>query len=104
MAALAWRIGESILLFKMPSLASSLQSLARAALAYSQSSLIFSGNVARADFHIVCPPVDQLSCHTPDVQDTCCVNSPGGLFLQTQFWDTNPVTGPSDSWTIHGLW
>lgn len=24
--------------------------------------------------------------------------------LQTQFWDTNPSTGPSNSWTIHGLW
>ncbi|KAI9844320.1 MAG: Ribonuclease T2 precursor (RNase T2) [Thelocarpon superellum] len=23
---------------------------------------------------------------------------------QTQFWDANPSTGPSDSWTIHGLW
>ena len=21
-----------------------------------------------------------------------------------QFWDTDPVTGPTDSWTIHGLW
>ncbi|KAH8898934.1 ribonuclease T2 [Thozetella sp. PMI_491] len=36
--------------------------------------------------------------------NTCCVNKPGGLFIQTQFWDTNPVTGPSNSWTIHGLW
>ncbi|KAJ2974344.1 hypothetical protein NUW58_g8687 [Xylaria curta] len=36
--------------------------------------------------------------------DTCCVNKPGGLFLQPQFWDTDPVTGPDDSWTIHGLW
>lgn len=35
---------------------------------------------------------------------TCCVNRPGGQFLQTQFWDTDPVTGPSNSWTIHGLW
>lgn len=24
--------------------------------------------------------------------------------MQTQFWDTKPTTGPSDSWTIHGLW
>ncbi|KAM0504500.1 hypothetical protein ACHAP0_002267 [Verticillium nonalfalfae] len=24
--------------------------------------------------------------------------------LQTQFWDSNPATGPDDSWTIHGLW
>ena len=27
-----------------------------------------------------------------------------GLLLQTQFWDTNPSTGPSNSWTIHGAW
>lgn len=27
-----------------------------------------------------------------------------GLIQQVQFWDTDPVTGPSDSWTIHGLW
>jgi ribonuclease T2 len=24
--------------------------------------------------------------------------------VQTQFWDTSPSTGPSNSWTIHGLW
>lgn len=24
--------------------------------------------------------------------------------LQTQFWDTDPSTGPTNSWTIHGLW
>ena len=24
--------------------------------------------------------------------------------MQTQFWDTDPVTGPTTSWTIHGLW
>ncbi|KAK0262106.1 hypothetical protein B0A54_05056 [Friedmanniomyces endolithicus] len=47
----------------------------------------------------------QLSCHnTSAVADLCCFNSPGGELLQTQFWDTAPVTGPSDSWTIHGLW
>jgi ribonuclease T2 len=31
-------------------------------------------------------------------------NAPGGQILQTQFWDTNPPTGPDDSWTLHGLW
>jgi len=36
--------------------------------------------------------------------DSCCVPTPGGLLLQTQFWDTSPATGPDDSWTIHGLW
>lgn len=39
-----------------------------------------------------------------EVADTCCFAAPGGLFLQTQFWDTNPPTGPTDKWTIHGLW
>jgi len=47
----------------------------------------------------------QLSCHnTSVVEDLCCFNAPGGALLQTQFWDTKPVTGPVDSWTIHGLW
>ena len=44
-----------------------------------------------------------LSCSGSST-NTCCINSPGGLFQQVQFWDTDPVTGPSDSWTIHGLW
>jgi ribonuclease T2 len=47
----------------------------------------------------------QLSCHnTTAVADLCCFNAPGGQLLQTQFWDTDPATGPDDSWTIHGLW
>ncbi|KAI0165204.1 ribonuclease M [Hypoxylon sp. FL1284] len=47
----------------------------------------------------------ELSCHnTTSVADTCCFNTPGGSLLQTQFWDTDPVVGPDDSWTIHGLW
>ncbi|KAG9248957.1 ribonuclease-like protein T2 [Calycina marina] len=47
----------------------------------------------------------QLSCqNTTAVADLCCFNAPGGQLLQTQFWDTSPSTGPSDSWTIHGLW
>jgi ribonuclease T2 len=47
----------------------------------------------------------QLSCHNNSaVADTCCFNYPGGQFLQTQFWDTNPPNGPKDSWTLHGLW
>ncbi|KAH6887131.1 ribonuclease T2-like protein [Thelonectria olida] len=45
-----------------------------------------------------------LSCHnTTSVSDTCCF-IPAGQILQTQFWDTDPVAGPTDSWTIHGLW
>jgi ribonuclease T2 len=50
-------------------------------------------------------PNAQLSCHNNSaVSDTCCFNYPGGQFLQTQFWDTNPPNGPQDSWTMHGLW
>ncbi|ROV96291.1 hypothetical protein VMCG_07737 [Cytospora schulzeri] len=45
------------------------------------------------------------SCSTAaSSASSCCVNKPGGQMLQTQFWDTDPVTGPSNSWTIHGLW
>lgn len=47
----------------------------------------------------------QLSCqNTTVVENLCCFNAPGGQLLLTQFWDTNPVTGPVDSWTVHGLW
>ncbi|KAK4992984.1 Ribonuclease T2 precursor (RNase T2) [Elasticomyces elasticus] len=50
-------------------------------------------------------PSPQLSCHnTTAVANLCCFNAPGGQLLQTQFWDTAPATGPSDSWTVHGLW
>ncbi|KAF2208453.1 hypothetical protein CERZMDRAFT_49284 [Cercospora zeae-maydis SCOH1-5] len=47
----------------------------------------------------------QLSCQNTTVQNNlCCFNAPGGALLLTQFWDTDPVVGPADSWTIHGLW
>jgi len=65
----------------------------------------------------------QTSCqNTTAVTDLCCFNAPGGQLVQTQFWDTSPSTGtlhhvyiicpsslliflgPSNSWTIHGLW
>ncbi|KAI0485052.1 ribonuclease M [Xylariaceae sp. FL0804] len=52
-----------------------------------------------------CSGTLQLSCHNTTKQtNTCCFNTPGGSLLQTQFWDTDPSEGPSDSWTIHGLW
>ncbi len=49
-----------------------------------------------------CPPQD------PSQVDSCCVETYGGLFLATQFWNT--FTGreaesqflPTDSWTLHG--
>jgi ribonuclease T2 len=47
----------------------------------------------------------QISCrNTTEVENLCCFLSPGGLVLQTQFWDFDPATGPDDSWTVHGLW
>ncbi|KDQ08403.1 hypothetical protein BOTBODRAFT_37976 [Botryobasidium botryosum FD-172 SS1] len=46
-----------------------------------------------------------ISCtNTTTVSNLCCFEYPGGLLMQTQFWDTSPATGPEDSWTIHGLW
>ncbi|KAJ7706869.1 ribonuclease T2-like protein [Mycena rosella] len=46
-----------------------------------------------------------VSCtNTTVVSNLCCFEAPGGLLLQTQFWDSSPSSGPSDSWTIHGLW
>ncbi|KOS18075.1 Ribonuclease Le2 [Escovopsis weberi] len=54
-----------------------------------------------------------LSCSdqaVPGEVDTCCVETFGGLILQTQFWSV--FTGlesegqllPANDWTIHGLW
>ncbi|KAH9828350.1 ribonuclease T2 [Teratosphaeria destructans] len=54
-----------------------------------------------------------LSCSAnanPARVDSCCVETYGGLVVQTQFWNT--YTGlesqgqllPADTWGIHGLW
>ncbi|CEL56543.1 ribonuclease T2 family, putative [Rhizoctonia solani AG-1 IB] len=52
-----------------------------------------------------CSTTGSASCTNTTVQSNlCCFEYPGGQLLQTQFWDFNPSTGPSDSWTIHGLW
>ncbi|KAI0695632.1 ribonuclease T2 [Cytidiella melzeri] len=52
-----------------------------------------------------CGTSGPASCtNTTKETNLCCFEAPGGLLLQTQFWDTDPSTGPSDSWTIHGLW
>ena len=51
-----------------------------------------------------CPAGTALSCqNTTIITDTCCTEVQGQV-LQVQFWDTDPATGPSDSWTVHGLW
>lgn len=52
-----------------------------------------------------CPVNLPFSCsNTSVVSDLCCFEHPGGVVLQTQFWDYNPAIGPSDLWTLHGLW
>ncbi|KAJ5333076.1 Ribonuclease T2 [Penicillium brevicompactum] len=51
-----------------------------------------------------CSSNSGYSCASSSTTPTCCFNYPGGALLQTQFWDTSPSTGPSTSWTIHGLW
>ncbi|QRW25474.1 ribonuclease T2 family [Rhizoctonia solani] len=52
-----------------------------------------------------CSVTGSASCTNTTAQSNlCCFEYPGGQLLQTQFWDFNPSTGPSDSWTIHGLW
>lgn len=47
-----------------------------------------------------------LSCAFQSVPniDGCCLNNPGGHFLQTQFWDPSPALGGNETWTVHGLW
>jgi hypothetical protein len=70
----------------------SLRSIAKFAAASAQIALFASSNVADAGTPPSCP-VDAntpLSCHnTTMITDTCCFNAPGG---------------PSNSWTVHGLW
>lgn len=53
--------------------------------------------------HTSCPIDSPWSCSVPG-GDSCCYEGQNGLFLQTQFWDYDPATGPSDLWTLHGLW
>ena len=78
---------------------STLQNLALGA------ALLGGSALARDGASTSCPLTanSPLSCHnTTAVANTCCFNAPGGQLLQTQFWDLG--TGPSDSFTVHGLW
>lgn len=59
--------------------------------------------VALAGTIDTCSSSSPLSCSTSN-DGSCCYEAPGGLLLQTQFWDYSPSIGPSDSWGIHGLW
>lgn len=92
------QVGDS-----MASSLPSLRTVSKLALGGAQV-LLGSGAAVRGGDPKTCSN-PQLSCqNTTVVQDLCCFNAPGGQLLLTQFWDTNPVTGPVDSWTIHGLW
>ena len=87
------------MLVKMPPL----RVIVLSALSTAQLALISMSNGVTA-MPPTCLNPQVLSCHNSTAQDTCCFNYPGGQVLQTQFWDTNPATGPADHWTIHGLW
>lgn len=94
---------KSLVLDTMPSLRSLLLS-AQGVLAISGLTSPVLRSTALTGASEVCSN-PQLSCHnTTVVENLCCFNAPGGSLLQTQFWDTDPSTGPEDSWTIHGLW
>ncbi|KAF2144502.1 uncharacterized protein K452DRAFT_325066 [Aplosporella prunicola CBS 121167] len=87
----------------MASALPSLRTISKFALGGAQV-LLGSGARVRGGTPLTCSN-PQLSCQNNTVvEDLCCFNYPGGQMLQTQFWDTHPVTGPVDSWTIHGLW
>lgn len=45
-----------------------------------------------------------LTSFPPPRVKECCTNVPGGLQLQTQFWNAQPDIGPESSWSVHGLW
>ena len=64
-----------------------------------------------------CPISLPASCsNNTEIKDSCCFEFPGGIMLQTQFWDYIPPKGvsdpdelvrhlgPLDSFTNHGLW
>ena len=52
-----------------------------------------------------CPSDLPYSCtNKKPIDNTCCFESPGGVLLQTQFWDYSPAIGDNDSFTLHGLW
>lgn len=81
-----------------------------AALAASASASLYGDST---DNHTCILVPDYQSCSkqaNPATVDSCCVETFGGLLLQTQFWDT--YTGfesegqllPPNTWTIHGLW
>lgn len=64
---------------------------------FSPQQLLHAGDQCPIDI----PPTCTNS--TP-VENSCCFESPGGIILQTQFWDYYPPIGAADEFTLHGLW
>ncbi|CAI5759695.1 unnamed protein product [Candida verbasci] len=58
---------------------------------------------AQTVFQSSCPSDSPISCSSSQAA-SCCFESPGGVLLQTQFWDYSPATGPNNLFTLHGLW
>ena len=53
----------------------------------------------------MCPEEIPESCGgTTPLLDSCCYEDPSGVLILTQFWHYDPATGPSDRFTLHGLW
>lgn len=81
--------------------------IALALVAFSQARVLqgFAGRNIAPLANPFCPSDLPLSCsNTSAVSDYCCFENPGGVILQTQFWDYNPGLGANDTFTIHGLW
>lgn len=75
-----------------------------------------SNNAVTRGTPMTCPIDGPPSCSSSSnvfkssLEESCCMNAPGGQFALTQFWNTFKYggppgyRGPQDSWTIHGLW
>lgn len=99
---------------KMLFTVSSLAVLAASATSSIVPSAVFPAAFSPANEQACLKASSFVSCQTKAAVDplsfaTCCYNGalkPGfkesGLVLATQFWDTDPSTGPADSTTIHG--
>ncbi|WLF81502.1 ribonuclease T2-like [Lodderomyces elongisporus] len=55
-------------------------------------------------FSSSCPLDANVSCSSSDREPSCCFESPGGVLVQTQFWNYSPSDGPPNLFTLHGLW
>lgn len=66
---------------------------------------IASQQVLSAKDEFLCPIDVPYSCsNSTPVENSCCFESPGGILLQTQFWDYHPPIGGNETFTLHGLW